>query len=380
MKHNWETVKLGSFLERKLDGITLDDVTEYKRLTISGKGQGISLRNTAIGFEIGTKKQYFVNENQFLLSKIDARNGAFGIVPKECDGGIITGNFWTYKVNNEIIEQKYLEFLCINEVFTAFSIEASEGTTNRKYLREDKFLNLEIPLPPLSEQKRIVAKIESVKSKIETIRKIRAEQEKELGNLRYSVFIDLQKSHNNIPIGEILVPKKNQITLNPIENYKQVTVKVGHRGVVLRGLKLGSEIKSKQYLANEGDFIISKIDARNGSMGMIPKELDNSIVTGDFPLFNFTKEVNPTYFFYFSNTSYFDNSCIEASEGTTNRRRLKLNRFYEIRIPLPPLEEQNRIVRLLEKSNTIRQQYQAQEVELEELLSSLLDKAFKGEL
>lgn len=380
MKNNWKKYKLGDFLERQYDSIILDDTTKYKRLTIRGKGQGVFLRDTVIGFEIGTKNQFLVKENQFLLSKIDAMNGAFGIVPKECNDGIITGNFWTYEIDKEIIKQRFLELLCFNETFTKFSIEASEGTTNRKYLRENQFLNLEILLPPLPEQKRIVAKIESIKEKIEAIQKIRTEQEKEMENLRNSLFIDLSKQYQNVPIGKLLIAKKNQVEIIPSRNYKQVTVRVNHNGVLLRGMKMGSEIGSKQYLANEGDFIISKIDARNGSMGMIPKELDRAIVTGDFPLYNFTKKINPLYFLHFSNTHYFDKACIKASEGTTNRKRLKLNRFNKIEIPLPTIEKQNEIVFLLDKMERIQQVNQQQETELTESLAGLLDKAFKGEL
>lgn len=47
---------------------------------------------------VGTKKQFMINKGQFLISKIDARNGAYGIVPKELDGAIITGNFWTHLI------------------------------------------------------------------------------------------------------------------------------------------------------------------------------------------------------------------------------------------------------------------------------------------
>jgi len=47
---------------------------------------------------------------------------------------------------------------------------------------------------------------------------------------------------------------------------------------------------------------------------------------------------------------------------------------------IPPLEEQNRIVDLLENSNEIKKTHKVKEVELKQLMPSLLDKAFKGEL
>ena len=65
--------------------------------------------------------------------------------------------------------------------------------------------------------------------------------------------------------------------------------------------------------------------------------------------------------------------------STTNRVRLKMNRFRQIEIPFAPVEEQKRIVNLLAKLNQAAQLQTAQLAELETLLPSVLDKAFKGE-
>ena len=377
---NWKPYRLGDFLERQYDSVSVDSYTKYKRITIKTKGQGIELRDEVEGVSIGTKNQFRVKYNQFLLSKIDAMNGAFGIVPQNCDDGIITGNFWTYNINEEIIERKYLELLCLKQEFTKFSIAASEGTTNRKYLREAKFLNLSISLPSIQEQKCIISKIEEVKSRLDIINQLRMEQEKEINNLRYSIFLELQENYPSSRIGDVLISQNRSVIIEPDKIYKQVTVSGNHKGVSLRCMIKGSEIGSKQYLAKKGDFIISKIDARNAAMGMISEDLDEALVTGDFPLFGFNEIINPLFFYHFSNTPYFDNACKEASEGTTNRVRIKMDRFYNIQIPMPPLEEQNRIVDLLENSNEIKKTHKEQEAELKQLMPSLLDKAFKGEL
>ncbi len=112
---NWQEYKLGSFLKRQYDSVQVDNFEKYKRITIRSKGQGIELRDEVSGIEIGTKNQFKVKHNQFLLSKIDALNGAFGIVPETCDGGIITGNFWTYDLDETILLKEYLYLLCLNK-------------------------------------------------------------------------------------------------------------------------------------------------------------------------------------------------------------------------------------------------------------------------
>lgn len=148
-----------------------------------------------------------------------------------------------------------------------------------------------------------------------------------------------------IALKDIIIQTKNIVEINPLQSYKQITVKLNHKGVILRCEILGKEIKSKQYLAPKNHFIISRIDARNGAMGIIPNELNNSIVTNDFPIFAINdSKLNLKYFNYMTSTEWFVHICKVASEGTTNRVRLNIDKFLKIEIPLPSLEEQKRIV------------------------------------
>jgi type I restriction enzyme, S subunit len=158
------------------------------------------------------------------------------------------------------------------------------------------------------------------------------------------------KNLNSYQLSELLIPKQLMFSINPFDTYKQIKLRIKHQGVELRCLKKGSEIVSKQYLAKKGQFIISKIDARNGAMGIIPESLDNAIVTGDFLLYDFNKSlIIPEYFSYISQTPSFDNSCKICSEGSTNRVRLKLDRFLAFSIELPPIKTQESIVSKIER-------------------------------
>ena len=153
---NYSFVRIGDFLIRNKEQVLIQDDVLYKRPTISINGRGIKLRDEVLGKEIGTKNQFRLYKDQFLLSKIDARNGAFGVVPEALDNGIITGNFWTFDVNYSMINPHYLQLLTGTKEFQKLCQTASVGTTNRNYLQEDLFLNFEIPLPTLTEQQQIV--------------------------------------------------------------------------------------------------------------------------------------------------------------------------------------------------------------------------------
>ena len=149
-------MRIGEFLKRNKTAVAIEDDKTYKRATIKVRNGGIFLRDEEIGSKIGTKNQFLISKGQFLLSKIDARNGAFGVVPEVLDGGIITGNFWTFDVDYSIINPHYLALLTTTEAFIQFCEQASNGTTNRHYLQEPLFLNIKVPVPSLEEQNELV--------------------------------------------------------------------------------------------------------------------------------------------------------------------------------------------------------------------------------
>jgi len=92
-------------------------------------------------------------------------------------------------------------------------------------------------------------------------------------------------------ISDFLKRIKRPIELENEVEYKLVTIKMNHNGVVLRELKKGCEIKSNMYLVKSGDFILSGIDARNGAFGIIPNNLNDAIVTNDFWYFEIDENI-----------------------------------------------------------------------------------------
>ena len=89
----------------------------------------------------------------------------------------------------------------------------------------------------------------------------------------------MNKDWKKYKIEQLIVPVKKSVDIDINHEYKQVKVRLDHKGIELRKMISGPEIGSKQYLAKTGQFIISKIDARNRAMGIIPSELNNAIAT-----------------------------------------------------------------------------------------------------
>lgn len=154
-------IRLSTIIKRVKDTISIEDKTLYKRITIKQYGQGVTQRDTVLGKDIGTKKQFIASGGQLIISGIDARNGSIGIVPNELSGAIVTNDFWLFDVSEKANTQ-YLLLLLSSELFQLYWQSKSSGTTNRQRINQNDLLALEIPLPNLAIQEKIVAKYNAV--------------------------------------------------------------------------------------------------------------------------------------------------------------------------------------------------------------------------
>lgn len=141
------------------------------------------------------------------------------------------------------------------------------------------------------------------------------------------------------------------VIVPPDTDLAQVTVRVRHRGVVRRPLVPHRPRRVRtpnQNLVSAGQFIISKIDARNGACGFIPPVLDGAIVSNDFPVYEIASPMSPRYLHHLADLPRFWRLCETVSDGTTNRVRLDLNLFDSLEFPVPPPREQQAIADVLD--------------------------------
>ena len=152
----YKTLEINKLLVRNNEYVIIEDEKLYKRVTVKINANGVVLRDEEYGKNIGTKRQFIAKEGQMIVSKIDARNGAFGLIPSELDGAIVTNDFPLFDINHHLVNKNYLILLAKTNLFVDFAKSCSRGTTNRQRMDMDKFLTLEIPLPSISEQEAII--------------------------------------------------------------------------------------------------------------------------------------------------------------------------------------------------------------------------------
>lgn len=186
-------------------------------------------------------------------------------------------------------------------------------------------------------------------------------------------------------IGDFLKRIKRPLALEPNQEYDLVTIKMNHKGVVLRGKKKGCDIKSKMFEVKEGDFILSGIDARNGAFGIVTKELEGAIVTNDFWYFEIDdKIISKQLFLELTATTWFDDICQKGSDGTTQRIRLQKDKFFNQKINLPEGKEQkkllNKILTFKDGQIRLNSEIDSQKHLLSQLKQAILQEAIQGKL
>lgn len=156
------TVRLGDILDPSSKSVQVEDEVEYRQVTVRTKGMGLVQRAVLPGHKIRTKRQFRVSARQWLVSKIDARNGAMGLVPAVLHDAIVTQDFPAFDVDHRACIPEYFEALTSRPEFWDECLHASEGSTNRVRLRIDRLLDIEIELPPVAEQAATVGVAQAV--------------------------------------------------------------------------------------------------------------------------------------------------------------------------------------------------------------------------
>lgn len=137
-----------------------------------------------------------------------------------------------------------------------------------------------------------------------------------------------------------------------------------------------------RYIISNDDVYIS-IAGTIGRTGIVPKHLDGSNLTENAAKITNIKGSFNKFIHFLLNSIELKNQ-IDLSMKATSQPKLALHRIQDLKIPLPPINEQRRIVNkieiLLNKINQAKQLIVEAKETFELRRAAILDKAFRGEL
>lgn len=156
---------------------------------------------------------------------------------------------------------------------------------------------------------------------------------------------------SEVPLAEIVEPVFRSVAVIPGKQYRTIGVKWWGEGAYERETIDGSRTSAKMLnLVREGDLIINKIWVRHGSTAMATASVDGCAASGEFPTFQLKLDrALPRWVHWQIKTRSFWSKCAALSRGSSGKNRIKPELFLTIKIPLPPLAEQRRIVSRIEE-------------------------------
>lgn len=157
--------ELGTLVRRN---VRIEEHELYQFITIGMENRGVRFRGEKGGQEVAVKRQCRVRAGDLVFSRIDIRNGAIGFVPMKLDGCVVGNDFPVFELNADV-SREFLEWSFWTAEFREECKRQSAGSTNRKKMTREAFLNLNVPCPSRRIQDDIANRIRRLSEKVEHI-------------------------------------------------------------------------------------------------------------------------------------------------------------------------------------------------------------------
>jgi hypothetical protein len=206
MEARWDSVPLGEVLRPALDPHKVDASRSYPNLGIYSFGRGVFQKPPIEGTNTSASTLYQVRAGQFIYSRLFAFEGAYGLVPRECDGFYVSNEFPTFDCDSQRLDAGFVSWLFKRPTLWRDIAARSTGMGDRRQrIHPEQVLAEIVPLPPLAEQRRIVARIDAFAAKITEARRLREETAKVVTALSASILDSmLPQDAVQRPLGDLV--------------------------------------------------------------------------------------------------------------------------------------------------------------------------------
>jgi type I restriction enzyme S subunit len=395
MSKAWSLVRLDKILQLQRRWLMLNPTEMYTEIGIRSFGKGIFHKTPVLGASLGNKRVLQIQPGDIVFSNVFAWEGAVAVAGEAEAGKIGSHRFVTYTTIGDQCSVEYLRLFFCSQPGLEVLRRVSPGSAGRnRTLNIAQFAKQEIPLPPLKEQLRIVARVEELAGKIEEARSLRQKALKEtealIGAFQQNFFL---AKPNSIALGEIATV----IDPNPSHRYPTYcndgipiisTVDfVGDDEISTKHAKYVPlsfyEDTIGKFGVEEGDIIFS----RKGKVGYARLHPPNIKLAMTHTLCVIQPDRNkvlPRYLLHFTRSPAFIGYLTGTMNPNVGVPTLGLGVIRSAPFNLPPLLEQRCIVAYLgnlqAKVDEMKRLREQALKELDAMLPSILDKAFKGEL
>ncbi|MHB2252858.1 restriction endonuclease subunit S [Corynebacterium aurimucosum] len=303
-----------------------------------------------------------------------------------CEAGIVSPAYGVWELFDEQrVDMEYLrKYLRSDSAVAQYKLRLRGTTARRRSLTKEAFQSIQIPLPPLSEQRRIAAILDEANGLINKLKKqlgLLERQdvnvvEKFLASTNYS-FKALSEVCEVNPITRFPTGISEKIPFIPMGAVSESGV------LTFTEWRRMDEVRSGYTRFRKNDVLVAKITPcyENGKSAIATIDEDLAAGSTEFHVFRCGANLDPRFLHAVLNSTVVRTTGIANMRGSSGHRRVPAWVFANLKIPVPPIEIQKELMDSIDEGiERKRRSVQKQLRSSIELFQSLSTRAFQGEL
>lgn len=325
--------------------------SSYRLLGVRLGGNGPFLRETVTGAQSSANALNQVHSGDFIYSRLFAWRGAFGMIPKELHGAFVSNEFPLFQTDPARLDVRYLSlWFQLPSVWRRVEENCTGSTpTTRNRFKEHYFLDLDIPLPRLAEQRAIVAHLAALAEKTRQVEEHLEAVERDAAALFLSLHHGLA-GDRTVRLGDVLQLREHSEPVIGSCSYPQVGIRGFGGGMFPKSAVHGHETSYRAFnRLFAGAIVLSQVKGWEGAIARCPDELAGWYASPEYRTFRCVPRLaSDEYVGALVSTEWFWTLLQEATRGVGARReRTRPEQFLNIELPLPLIDDQLRIVDVL---------------------------------
>lgn len=380
-----ERVCVGKVLRLERVSVDPDPAAEYVSIGIRSFGKGIFHYEPKLGDQLGSLRFFEVLPNRLMLSNIKGWEGAIAVSSEVDVCCIASSRFLSYVPIDDQIDVRWARWYFLSDHGIELIQRASPGSADRnRTLAIDRFEALEVPLPPIDQQRSIADQLDRLKAATSELRHHSDRASTLISALAVSSsarpdLTDASKAGagwRRVNLGSVMTPASDLVSVQLDGTYPNVGIYSFGRGLFAKANIDGSTTSAKVLnRLHSGQFLYSRLFAFEGAFTYVSPEFDGYFVSNEFPAFDTDPEqLDARWLANYLRSPERWAELRGASKGLgVRRQRVPVEAVLAYDVWLPPIAVQQAIVATINRLDRAR----VRRVDAEQRINSLVPAAVK---
>ncbi len=379
----WPVVALGEVAPLRRRLVELQPEQVYREVGARSFGRGLFDKPDFRGSDLTWEKPFWIHAGDLVFSNIKAWEGAVAVAGDEHHGRVASHRYLTCVPDTRRALGRYILHYLLTADGLAQLGAASPGSADRNRTLSTRALAaIRIPLPPLAEQERIVARLDGAAERIARRAEAVKAVEAELGAMLQAAFRRITAGAPVARLGDVAPLVRRPVTVEPNTIYKEVGARSFGRGLFRKPDVCGGDLTWQQLFGiEEGDLVFSNIKAWEGAFAVAGAAHHGCVGSHRYLTCVPDKgRTTPGFAWFYLQSPKGLSQVQAASPGSADRNRtLSTRALADLRMPLPSLDAQRAFDRLHAKAEAALAAQRAASAELDKLIPALLHETFGAE-